>query len=115
MIYEYKINELTKEQQNDILRRDLENAEIKLQMNYPEQYSLLDKRKKQMLIDFQFNGGEGMVDLFENFRTGLFEGDENKMEKEYERGYYKDGDFKKLTERNKEFAKFFFKKLKEGK
>jgi GH24 family phage-related lysozyme (muramidase) len=115
MIYEYKISELTREQQDDILRRDLENAEIKLQMNYPEEYSLLDKRKKQMLIDFQFNGGEGMVDLFENFRTGLFEGDENKMKKEYERGYYKDGDFKKLTERNKEFAKFFFKKLKEDK
>ena len=118
MIYEYKISELTREQQDDILRRDLENAEIKLQMNYPEEYSLLDKRKKQMLIDFQFNGGAGMVNLFEKFRTGLFEGDENKMRKEYKRGYYKDKDkkiFINLDERNKEFAKFFFKKLKEDK
>ena len=118
MIYGYKISELTKEQQDDILRRDLENAELELLNNYPEEYTSLDKRKKQMLIDFQFNGGSGMVDLFEKFRTGLFEGDENKIRKEYKRGYYKDKDkknFINLDERNEEFAKFFFKKLKNNK
>ena len=118
MIYEYDINNLNDEQMNDILIRDLENAELELLNNYPEEYSLLDKRKKQMIIDFQFNGGAGMVNLFEKFRTGLFEGDENKMRKEYKRGYYKDKDkkiFINLDERNKEFAKFFFKKLKEDK
>ena len=72
----------------------------------------LDKTKKQMLIDFQFNGGAGMVDKFKNFREGLFTGDKNKIIKEYKRGYTdKNKNFKELVERNKEFANFFFKKL----
>ena len=116
MIYGYKISELTKEQQDDILRKDLEKAELELLKNYPEEYTSLDKTKKQMLIDFQFNGGAGMVDKFEKFRDGLFTGDTDKIKKEYKRGYKdKEDNFKELVERNKEFAKFFFKKLNEDK
>ena len=112
MIYEYDINNLTKEQQNDILIRDLQKANKQLIKVYGDDYLKLDKRKKQMLIDFQFNMGSGGVELFENFRDGLFNNDETKMKKEYERGYYKDKKnkkgFTKLDDRNKEFAKFFF-------
>ena len=116
IIYGYDINNLTDEQQDDILRRDLENAELELLNNYPEEYTSLDKTKKQMLIDFQFNGGAGMVDKFENFRDGLFTGNIDKIKKEYKRGYKdKEDNFKELVERNKEFAKFFFKKLNEDK
>ena len=116
MIYEYDINNLNDEQMDDILIRDLEKAELELLNNYPEEYTSLDKTKKQMLIDFQFNGGAGMVDLFENFRDGLFTGNNDKIKKEYKRGYTdKENNFKELIERNKEFAKFFFKKLKEDK
>ena len=111
-VYDYDINNLTDEQIDDILIRDLEKAELELLNNYPEEYTSLDKTKKQMLIDFQFNGGAGMVDKFKNFREGLFTGDKNKITKEYKRGYTdKNKNFKELVERNKEFANFFFKKL----
>jgi len=115
-VYEYDINNLTEEQLDDILIRDLENAELELLNNYPEEYTALDKTKKQMLIDFQFNGGAGMVDKFEKFRDGLFTGDTDKIKKEYKRGYKdKEDNFKELVERNKEFAKFFFNKLNKNK
>ena len=115
-VYEYDINNLTNEQLDDILIRDLENAELELLNNYPEEYISLDKTKKQMLIDFQFNGGAGMVDKFKNFRDGLFTGDNNKIKNEYKRGYTdKEDNFKELVERNKEFAKFFFNKLNKDK
>lgn len=115
-VYEYDINNLTNEQLDDILIRDLEKAELELLNNYPEEYISLDKTKKQMLIDFQFNGGAGMVDKFEKFRDGLFTGDTDKIKKEYKRGYKdKNKNFKELVERNKEFAKFFFNKLNKDK
>ena len=89
---------------------------MELLNNYPEEYISLDKTKKQMLIDFQFNGGAGMVDKFEKFRDGLFTGDTDKIKKEYKRGYKdKNKNFKELVERNKEFAKFFFNKLNKDK
>jgi len=116
MIYEYDINNLNDKQMNDILIRDLEKAELELLNNYPEEYTSLDKTKKQMLIDFQFNGGAGMVDKFKNFRDGLFTGNTDKIKKEYKRGYTdKNKNFKELVERNKEFANFFFNKLNKDK
>jgi len=116
MIYEYDINNLNDEQMNDILIRDLEKAELELLNNYPEEYTSLDKTKKQMLIDFQFNGGAGMVDKFEKFRDGLFTGNNSKIKKEYKRGYTdKNKNFKELVERNKDFANFFFNKLDKDK
>ena len=99
-------------QQNDILIRDLQKANKQLIKVYGDDYLKLDKRKKQMLIDFQFNMGSGGVELFENFRDGLFNNDEAKMKKEYERGYYKDKKnkkgFTKLDDRNNQFYNFFF-------
>ncbi len=108
-IYEYDINKLTVLQANDILKRDLKAAHDKLIEIYGDEYLKLDNRKKQMLIDFQFNMGSGGVKKFKNFREGLFSGDEEKMKAEYERGYTKDGEFFKLEGRNKDFFNFFFK------
>ena len=63
-----------------------------------------------MLIDFQFNVRNFSDDkVFPNFKKALFEGDEEKLAKEYKRGYYtKDKVFKSLA-RNKDFANQFFK------
>jgi hypothetical protein len=108
-IYEYDIDKLTVPQANDILKRDLKAAHDKLIEIYGDEYLKLDNRKKQMLIDFQFNMGSGGVKKFEKFREGLFSGDEEKMKAEYERGYTKDGEFFKLEGRNKDFFNFFFK------
>ena len=115
-VYEYDIDNLNEKKLDDILIRDLEKAELELLNNYPEEYTSLDKTKKQMLIDFQFNGGAGMVDKFKNFRDGLFTGNTDKIKKEYKRGYTdKNKNFKELVERNKEFANFFFNKLNKDK
>ncbi len=115
-VYEYDIDNLDEKKLDDILIRDLEKAELELLNNYPEEYTSLDKTKKQMLIDFQFNGGAGMVDKFEKFRDGLFTGNNSKIKKEYKRGYTdKNKNFKELVERNKDFAKFFFNKLDKDK
>ena len=109
MVYGYDINNLNKEQQNIILIKDLQKADEELTKVYGNDYLKLDKRKKQMLIDFQFNMGSGGVKKFKNFRDGLFNNNEKKMSKEYERGYTnKNKEFIKLDDRNKEFAKFFF-------
>ena len=108
-IYEYDIDKLTVPQANDILKRDLKAAHDKLIEIYGDEYLKLDNRKKQMLIDFQFNMGSGGVKKFEKFREGLFSGNEEKMKAEYERGYTKDGEFFKLEGRNKDFFNFFFK------
>ena len=62
-----------------------------------------------MLIDFQYNMGSGGVKKFKNFKEGLFSNDTNKMKEEYERGFTnEEGEFKKLTNRNKEFFNYFF-------
>jgi hypothetical protein len=109
-VYGYKLNELTIEQAEDILKKDLEKTNNKLIKTYGDKYNNLDDRRKQMLIDFQFNVRNFSDDkVFPNFKKALFEGDEEKLAKEYKRGYYtKDKVFKSLA-RNKDFANQFFK------
>jgi hypothetical protein len=113
-VYGYKLNELTIEQAEDILKKDLEKTNNKLIKTYGDKYNNLDDRRKQMLIDFQFNVRNFSDDkVFPNFKKALFEGDEEKLAKEYKRGYYtKDKVFKSLA-RNKDFANQFFKLDKE--
>ena len=110
-IYGYNIKNLTKENYNDILIKDLKFAHERLIEVYGDDYLKLDNRNKQMLIDFQFNMGSGGVKKFKNFRDGLFNNNEEKIKKEYERGYTnKNKEFIKLDKRNKDFYNFFFKK-----
>ena len=108
-VYGYNLNELTEENAKHILLLDLQNADEQLQADYGEKYNKLDKKRKQMLIDFQYNMGSERVKQFKNFKEGLFSNDINKMKEEYERGFTnKEGEFKKLTNRNKEFFNYFF-------
>ena len=117
-VYGYNLNELTEKNAKHILLLDLQKADEQLQEDYGEKYNKLDKKRKQMLIDFQYNMGSGGVKKFKNFKEGLFSNDINKMKEEYERGFTnEEGEFKKLTNRNKEFFNYFFserKKLRVG-
>ena len=108
-VYSYNLNELTEENAKHILLLDLQKADEQLQVDYGEKYNKLDKKRKQMLIDFQYNMGSERVKQFKNFKEGLFSNDRDKMKEEYERGFTnKEGEFKKLTNRNKEFFNYFF-------
>ena len=108
-VYGYNLNELTAKNAKHILLLDLQKADEQLQADYGEKYNKLDKKRKQMLIDFQYNMGSERVKQFKNFKEGLFSNDIDKMKEEYERGFTnKEGKFKKLTNRNKEFFNYFF-------
>jgi len=108
-VYGYNLNELTAKNAKHILLLDLQKADEQLQADYGEKYNKLDKKRKQMLIDFQYNMGSERVKQFKNFKEGLFSNDIDKMKEEYERGFTnKEGEFKKLTNRNKEFFNYFF-------
>ena len=108
-VYGYNLNELTAKNAKHILLLDLQKADEQLQADYGEKYNKLDKKRKQMLIDFQYNMGSEGVKQFKNFKEGLFSNDIDKMKEEYERGFTnKEGEFKKLTNRNKEFFNYFF-------
>jgi len=114
-IYGIPLEEINEQNSNKILMEDLKKANNELVKNYGEQYINLDPRRKQMLIDFQYNMGSGGVELFKKFREALFTGDEKTMKKEYERGYYPSDldrknktNFKKLKDRNARFFSEFF-------
>lgn len=108
-IYGYNIDTLTIEQVNDIFQQDINKAEQVLIKNYGDKYNNLDDRRKQMLIDMQFNVRNfNKPNVFPKFKKALFAGDEEGMKKEYKR-FYKDqkGKMKSLA-RNKDFADYFF-------
>ena len=107
-IYGYNIDNLTTEQVNDIFQQDINKAEEILIKNYGDKYNNLDDRRKQMLIDFQFNGGSKMVKKFKKFRTAIFNGDEETMKKEYIRFFTDTQGSTKSLARNKDFADYFF-------
>jgi GH24 family phage-related lysozyme (muramidase) len=107
-IYGYNIDNLTTEQVNDIFQQDINKAEEILIKNYGDKYNNLDDRRKQMLIDFQFNGGSKMVKKFKKFRTAIFNGDEETMKKEYIRFFTDTKGSTKSLARNKDFADYFF-------
>ena len=118
MVYGYDLSEIKAstspervlEISNDILRQDLEKAEKILTKNYGNKFINLDLRRKQMLIDFQFNGGAGMVTLFKKFRTAVFAGDEKTMKKEYIRSFKAANGTRKTLARNDFFKKYFLNK-----
>ena len=116
-IYGIPLEDIDEQNSNKILRIDLKKANDLLVKNYGQKYIDLDPKRKQMLIDFQYNMGSGGVDLFKKFREALFTNDEKTMKKEYERGYYPSDldrknktNFKKLKDRNARFFSEFFDK-----
>tara|TARA_R110000764_G_scaffold235712_1_gene330388 strand:- start:33 stop:1505 length:1473 start_codon:yes stop_codon:yes gene_type:complete len=107
-IYGYNIDTLTIEQVNDIFQQDINKAEQVLIKTYGDKYNNLDNRRKQMLIDMQFNVRNFQKsNVFPNFKKALFAGDEEGMKKEYKRFFKSNGQTKSLA-RNKDFAEYFF-------
>jgi len=109
LVYGYDINNLNREAVENILKEDLKEKNKILTNLYGKKYTDLDYRRKQMLIDFQFNVKNFKdKNVFPKFKEALFAGDEVGMEKEYER-YYTDkvGKMKSLA-RNKKFKDLFF-------
>tara|TARA_X000001388_G_C2210501_1_gene114945 strand:+ start:658 stop:1188 length:531 start_codon:yes stop_codon:yes gene_type:complete len=108
-VYGYDINNLNKNQANTILLRDLEEKNKILTNKLGTAYTELDPRRKQMLLDIQFNV-KGGVDSFPKFREAVFNNDINTMQKEYKRYFEnKQGEMVELA-RNKQFSSFFFGK-----
>ena len=124
-VYQYDLSEINSstsperilEISNDILRQDLEKTEKILITTHGNKFINLDSRRKQMLIDMQFNVTDfNKPNVFPNFKKALFAGDEEGMKKEYIRGFYpskKDRknktNFQTLS-RNKFFKKYFLDK-----
>jgi len=108
-VYGYDINNLNRDQANTILLRDIEEKNKLLTTKLGNDYKKLDPRRKQMLIDIQFNV-KGGVDSFPKFKEAVLSNDINTMQQEYKR-YFKDqqGKYRELA-RNKSFSNFFFGK-----
>tara|TARA_R100001082_G_scaffold85817_1_gene52414 strand:+ start:1935 stop:2528 length:594 start_codon:yes stop_codon:yes gene_type:complete len=114
-IYDIPLSEINEENSEKILVQDLKKANDILLKTYGENYINLDPRRKQMLIDFQFNVRNFKnKDVFPNFKKALFAGDEQGMIDEHVRGFYPSPEdrknkinFKTLG-RNTDFKSFFF-------
>ncbi len=114
-VYDYDLSKITKDNfleiSNDILRKDLQKTEKILINTHGNKFINLDKRRKQMLIDMQFNVRNfNKPEVFKKFKKALFAGDEEGMKKEYKRVFTdKNGKVKPLA-RNKFFKKYFLDK-----
>ena len=109
-VYGYKLDTLTKEQADDILLRDLEKRNQLLINKLGKAYTNLDPKRKQMLLDIEFNVGDA-PGVFPNFTEGVLQNNINVMKKEYERKFTDSkGDTRPLTRRNELFSNFFFGK-----
>ena len=106
-VYGYDINTLNKNQANTILLRDLEEKNKLLTNKLGTAYTELDPKRKQMLLDIQFNV-RGGIDSFPKFTEAVLDNDINTMQEEYKR-YFKNkqGEYQELA-RNKSFSSFFF-------
>jgi hypothetical protein len=113
-VYGYDLSKVTKDNvleiSNDILRKDLQKTEKILINTHGDKFINLDKRRKQMLIDFQFNVRNFKnKDVFPLFKKALFAGDEEGMKKEYKRFFKSNGKNRSLA-RNEFFKKYFLDK-----
>tara|TARA_R100001015_G_C4620858_1_gene177922 strand:- start:102 stop:1769 length:1668 start_codon:yes stop_codon:yes gene_type:complete len=107
-VYGFDIANLTTDQANEILKLDLSKAYKQLTDKFGREFLNLDDRRKQMLVDMQFNLGS--LNAFPKFTTAVFAGDESTMMKEYKRSFKdpESGEMKPLKGRNTDFDKFFF-------
>ena len=109
-VYGYKLNTLTKEQADDILLKDLEKRNQILINKLGKSYTNLDEKRKQMLLDIEFNVGDA-PGVFPNFTKGVLQNKIDVMKKEYERKFTDSkGETQPLTRRNELFSNFFFGK-----
>jgi hypothetical protein len=109
-VYGYKLDTLTEEQANAILLEDLKNKNQILINKLGTSYTNLDPKRKQMLLDIEFNVKKG-IDAFPKFKEGVLQNKIDVMKKEYERKFTDSkGVTKPLTRRNELFSNFFFGK-----
>ena len=109
-VYGYKLDTLTEEQANAILLEDLEKKNQILINKLGTSYTNLDPKRKQMLLDIEFNVKKG-VDAFPKFKEGVLQNKIDVMKKEYERKFTDSkGETQPLTRRNELFSNFFFGK-----
>ena len=107
-VYGYDIENLTMDQANEILKLDLSKAYSQLTETFGREFLNLDDRRKQMLVDMQFNLGS--LNAFPKFTKAVFAEDESTMMKEYKRAFKdpESGEMKPLKGRNRDFNKYFF-------
>ena len=113
--FEIPLENINEENSEKMLVQDLKKANDILLKTYGEKYINLDSRRKQMLIDFQFNVRDFKKEgTFPNFKKALFANDDQGMIAEHKRGFYSSEEdrknktnFKTLS-RNKDFKNFFF-------
>jgi GH24 family phage-related lysozyme (muramidase) len=88
-VYGYKLDTLTEDQVEDIFKTDMLKYESKLIKTLREDYNTdyfdLPPRKRQMLLDMQFNIGS--VKKFNEFTKAVIRGDIDTARKEYKRKY----------------------------
>ena len=89
----------------NLLRRDLMNAENIVRQKLGKEYENLDMKRKQMFIDFAYNLGPKFVKEFPKFTRAALANDINGMVKEYKRS----AQGKELTRRNEMFFDLFLK------
>ena len=70
-------------------------------------YDKLSSTQKEMLIDFAFNGGRGLLLDYKTFVAGVVKNDVSVIAKHYHRNYTKNGKLVRLKGRNDQFAKRF--------
>jgi len=89
----------------NLLKRDLMNAENIVKQKIGKEYENLDMKRKQMFIDFAYNLGPKFTTEFPKFTRAALANDIDGMIKEYERS----AQGKKLTRRNEMFFDLFLK------
>ena len=114
-VYNYDLSKITKDNfleiSNDILRQDLKKTEKILITTHGNKFINLDGRRKQMLIDMQFNVRNfNKPEVFKKFKKALFAGDEEGMKKEYKRVFTDKNGIVKPLARNEFFKKYFLDK-----
>ena len=110
-VYGHSLDNLTPEMAEKILLQDLNQVNETLAETYGEKYLNLDDRRKQMLIDFQFNvRGFSNKHTYPKFKKALFAGNEEGMKAEFQRSFKnKKGKMTSLLGRNEDFRNYFFK------
>ena len=103
-VHGFPIHEMDEENARKLLRKDVARVKYRLSKKVPG-WKDLDRRSKEMLMDFEFNLGD--VRKFPKFYLAVLEGDIGTQRKEYIRKYRdpKTGNLREIKGRNDAFYK----------
>lgn len=106
-VYGFDIYTMTPEQAREVMMKDLEKHEESLKNELGDDFDKLDQRRKEMLLDFQYNLGSAKR-VFPTFTQAVIDNDVETMNEEYKRFYRTPaGDMRELRSRNNAFAATF--------